>query len=61
VQIIKQVDQLYQANKEIQNVKLPNKLEQLNSRKEHFENRINQLVYQSYNLTEEEIKIVENS
>jgi type I restriction-modification system DNA methylase subunit len=59
-QLVKNVDNLYQVNKEIHEVKIPHKLEQLNSRKEHFENRVNELVYQLYELTEDEIKIVES-
>ena len=59
-QLVKQVDNLFRVNKEIQEIKIPNKLEQLNTKIEFFDNKINQLVYQLYELTEEEIKIVEN-
>jgi len=55
----KLVDQLLQLNQEKQETKLATKAEQLQSKIDYCENRINQLVYQLYELTEEEIKIVE--
>jgi len=42
-------------------VKLSTKLEQIQSRIDYYEDKINKLVYQLYELTEEEIEIVENS
>lgn len=54
------VEQLLKFNDELKSVKLPDKIEQLKIHIEHTEKKINQLVYQLYDLTEEEIKIVEN-
>ncbi len=48
-------------NKEKQQTALPEKLEQLQHRINHTDDKINKLVYELYGLTEEEIKIVENS
>lgn len=39
--------------------KIPSKTEQLETRIDHTENRIDQLVYELYGLTEEEIALVE--
>jgi hypothetical protein len=39
--------------------KLQTKISQIESKIDYCENRINQIVYQLYDLTEEEIKIVE--
>ena len=58
-EIIKHVDQLLSLNKELQNSNLPEKSEQLKHRIEHTESKIDEMVYQIYGLTEEEIKIVE--
>ncbi|GHT10806.1 adenine methyltransferase [Bacteroidia bacterium] len=57
--IIHHVDQLLQLNKDLQTAKLPEKAEQLRQRIAYNEDQINQLVYALYDLTEEEIKIVE--
>ncbi|MBS1646883.1 MAG: N-6 DNA methylase [Bacteroidetes bacterium] len=59
-EIIKLVEQILQLNKEKQEVKLESIIEQLQSRIDYAENKINELVYQLYELSEEEIKIVEN-
>jgi hypothetical protein len=40
--------------------KLPEKIEQLKSRIAHSEDKINQLVYELYELTPEEVKIIES-
>lgn len=53
------VDELIQFNTEKLNLKLPTKIQQLDLRIDYCENKINQLIYQLYELTEEEIKIVE--
>ena len=58
-EIIKHVDSLLKLNEEKQNETLPNKVEQLETRIAHSDERINELVYELYGLTEEEIKIVE--
>jgi type I restriction-modification system DNA methylase subunit len=46
-------------NEELQLEKLPDKLDQLKSRIQYTDQRINELVYKLYGLTEEEVKIVE--
>lgn len=57
--IIKHVDFLLKLNEEIKEVKLQVKAEQIKQRIEHSEEKINQLVYELYDLTEVEIKIVD--
>jgi len=59
-EIIKYVDQLLQLNKDKQNATLPNQLEIIESRIEYAERRINDLVYQLYELTADEIKLIES-
>ena len=58
-EIIKLVDQLLALNKEVLSVSLESKLNQLQRKIDYCETRINQIVYQLYDLTEEEIKIIE--
>lgn len=53
------VAQLLELNKQKHETKLATAVQQTESRIAHCEERVNQLVYQLYNLTEEEIKIVE--
>ncbi len=55
------VNSLLQLNTEKLNARLPSKIQNINSKIDYCENKINQLVYQLYELTEEEIKIVEES
>ncbi len=57
--IINQVDQLLQLNQEKQDCKLESRLNQIQSKIDYCEDRINAIVYELYGLTEEEIKIVE--
>lgn len=57
--IIKLVDQLLALNRELQTVTLADKAEQLKHRIEHTESKINELVYQFYELTVEEIRQIE--
>lgn len=57
--VIKNVKQLLKLNEEIPNVKLQSKIEQLQAHINHCEDKINEIVYRLYGLTEEEIKIVE--
>lgn len=47
------------VNAELLIARLPDKIDQLNTRIEFTEKKINQIVYELYGLTEEEIKIVE--
>lgn len=58
-EIVKLVEQLLILNQEKQSTTLPSKLEQLQSKIDYCEDKINSLVYQLYCLTAEEIKIVE--
>lgn len=58
-EIEKLVSQLLQLNKEKSEAKLPFKIEQLQNKIDYCENRVNQIVYQLYELTDDEIKIVE--
>jgi len=57
--IISNVELMQQLNKELEIVNLPNQRDQLKSRIEYCDEKINKLVYQLYGLTEEEVKIVE--
>jgi type I restriction-modification system DNA methylase subunit len=54
------VEQLIKLLEELKTAKLPDKIEQLQTRIEYTDKKINQLVYQLYDLTEEEISIIEN-
>jgi type I restriction-modification system DNA methylase subunit len=60
-EIIKNVEFLLKLNEEIRAEKLQTKIEQLKLRIEHSEEKINQLVYELYDLTEKEIAIIENA
>ncbi|HRP90340.1 MAG TPA: hypothetical protein PKX92_09880 [Edaphocola sp.] len=46
-------------NKELQAVSLPDKKEQLQNRISFTEDKINQIIYELYDLTEDEIKLIE--
>lgn len=59
--IINSVEQLLQLNKDLQTATLETKKEQIKTKIDYHEDKINLLVYQLYNLTEEEIRMVENS
>lgn len=58
-ELSKQVDSIMEFNQELNAAKLESKKDQLKSRIEHCEEKINQLVYSLYNLTNNEIAIVE--
>lgn len=58
-EIVQLVETILQLNKEKQQITTPNKLEQLNTRIQYTDDKINKLVYQLYGLSEEEIGIVE--
>lgn len=58
-EIEKLVNQLLQLNQEITEVKLATQVSQLQGKIDFCENKINEIVYQLYELTAEEIKIVE--
>ncbi|HKR05490.1 MAG TPA: N-6 DNA methylase, partial [Bacteroidia bacterium] len=55
----KNVDLLLKLNAELPEVKLQTKTEQIQSKIEYCEQKINEAVYRLYELTEDEIKIVE--
>ena len=57
--IVKNVDLLLKLNEELPTIKLQTKIEEINSRIERAEENINQAVYKLYDLTPEEIQIVE--
>jgi hypothetical protein len=59
-EIVQLVETILQLNKEKQQIKTSDKLEQLNTRIQYTDDKINKLVYQLYGLSEEEIKIVED-
>lgn len=59
--IIKYVDLLLQLNQDQKENTLQTKVDQLKQRIEHTEEKINQIIYELYELTPEEIKIVEES
>ena len=54
------VDQLLLLSKDLQTKTLKSKREQIKRKIDHYEDKINELVHKLYELTEEEIKIVEN-
>jgi len=60
-EIVVCVENLLNLNKEIREVKLQTKIDQIKQRIEHAEDKINQLVYELYELTPEEIEIIEES
>ncbi len=61
IEIIKLVDFLLQLNQDLQTEKLSANIEQIKTRIAHSEEKIDQLVYELYQLTPEEIKIVEGN
>lgn len=58
-EIIKHVDLLLKLNEEIKEIKLQTKIDQVKQRIEHSEEKINRLIYDLYELTHEEIAIIE--
>jgi adenine-specific DNA-methyltransferase len=60
-EIIKNVDYLLHLNHEKDEVKLQMNIEKIEGKIDYCEERINQIVYQLYGLTEEEIRIVEGN
>jgi type I restriction-modification system DNA methylase subunit len=61
IEIEKLVNQLLQLNQQNSEAKLSTQVSQIQGKIDFFENRLNQMVYQLYDLTEEEIKIVEGN
>ncbi len=60
-EIIKNVELILKLNEELDELKLQTQIDQIKQRIEHSEDKINQLVYELYELTAEEIKIVEGN
>ncbi|MCC6690271.1 MAG: Eco57I restriction-modification methylase domain-containing protein, partial [Bacteroidia bacterium] len=60
-EILKDVDLLLKLNEELKITKLQLSVGQLKQQIAHAENKINQLVYELYELTPEEIAVIENS
>ena len=60
-EITKLVDQLLKLNEEITVATLQTKIDQLQSRIDFCEQRINEIVYELYDLTKEEIDLIEKS
>ena len=58
-EITKNVDLLLKLKEEVKTEKLQTKIEQITQRIEHCEDKVNQLVYELYQLTPKEIAIVE--
>lgn len=58
-EVEKNVDLILSLNNEISNTKLETKINQLKSKIDYCESRINEIVYELYELTKDEIKIVE--
>ncbi len=58
-EIILFVDQLLQLNLQKQQTKLASSLNQIQSKIDYCESRINKIIYELYGLTEEDVKIVE--
>jgi type I restriction-modification system DNA methylase subunit len=54
------VEQILGLNLELRTCKLPDKIEQIKAHIQHNENKINELVYQIYELTQEDIAIIES-
>ena len=60
-EIIKNVDLLIKLYSEISESRLQTKISQVESKIDYCENRINEIVYQLYELTEDEIKIIKGN
>ncbi len=60
-EVIKLVDQLLHLNEEKQTQTLQSRIDQIQNRIDYSEQRINEIVYELYGLTNEEISLIENS
>jgi type I restriction-modification system DNA methylase subunit len=58
-EISKNVKMIIHLHEELKTNKISSKTEQLQTRIDHTDNRINQLVYELYGLTDEEVKMIE--
>lgn len=59
--IVQYVDIMLQLNEDLENTKLASQRDQIITKINHFDNKINELVYRLYGLTEDEIRIVEGN
>ena len=59
--ITKRVDKLLQLNKQLQTTKLETQRQQIHRTIDHTERKIDELVYELYGLSEEEIEIIERT
>ena len=59
-EIVKLVDQLLKLNEEKAETKLQTNINQLQTKIDYCENRVDEIVYQLYGLTEDEIETIEN-
>lgn len=57
--IVSLIEQLCESKKEILDVKLQDRISQINNRIDHIENKLNHLIYNLYGLTAHEIEIIE--
>lgn len=55
------VDMMLKLNRDLENTKLASQKDQIRGKINRYDNKINELVYQIYGLTDEEIGIVEAS
>lgn len=60
-EITKLVDHLLKLNEEKQQLTLHSKIDQIQNRIDYAEQRINEIVYELYGLTKEEIALIENA
>lgn len=60
-EIVKLVEQLHKLNRDKQESNLTSKTDQLQNRIDYAEQRINEIVYELYGLTNEEIALIENT
>lgn len=60
-QVVTHVEHLLKLNKELNNSVLESKKDQVKQKIEYSEDKINELVYQLYDLTKEEIELVESN
>jgi len=58
-EMVEYVDLMLQLHIDLENTKLASQRDQIIAKINHFDNKINELVYQIYGLTEEEIGIIE--
>jgi type I restriction-modification system DNA methylase subunit len=60
-EIVNAVKSMLQINEEIQTIKLTSKLEQLTAKKEHIEERINELTFKLFDLTDDMIETIKTT